>query len=84
MKSVDEVKPVIQNIYRNNVKEKSGKISNVSIVDYVYRVLVETDEKKMLFAEVQRKFIDDYIDKNDKQAKQKIIDTLSNFRPVSI
>lgn len=84
MKSVEEVKPVIQKIYRNNVKEKSGKISNISIVGYVYRVVVETDDKEMLVAEVQRKFIDDYIDKDDKQAAQWIIDALSNFRPVSI
>jgi hypothetical protein len=83
MKSVDEVKPVIQNIYRINVKERPGKISNISIVDYVYRVVVETNDKEMLFAEVQRKFIDDFIDRNDKEAKQGIIDALSNFKPTS-
>ena len=84
MKSVDEVKPVIQNIYRKNVKERPGKISNISIDDFVYRVVVETDDKEMLLAEIQQKFIDGYIDSNDEQAKQRIIDALSNFRPVSI
>ena len=80
MKSVDEVKPVIQKIYTNNVKEKSGKISNISIVDYVYRVVVETDDKEMLLAEVHRKDIDGYIDSNNEQAKQRVIDALSNFK----
>ena len=85
MKSVDEVKPVIQKIYRNNVKKKSGKISNISFKDAdVYRVVVETNDKEMLLAEVRRKFIDNYIDFNSDQAKQRIIDALSNFRPLSI
>ncbi|MCG2776942.1 MAG: hypothetical protein L6406_14815 [Desulfobacterales bacterium] len=84
MKSVDEVKPVIQNIYRKNVKKKSGKISKVSIKHAnVYRVVVETDDKEMLLAEIRQKFIDDYIDFNSEQAKQRIIDALSNFRPLS-
>ena len=82
MKSVDEVKPVIQKIYRNNVKERPGKISNILIKDYVYRVVVETDDKEMLLAEVHRKFIDDYIDSNEERAKQRIIDALSNFKHV--
>ena len=87
MKSIDDVKPVIQKIYRNNVKKKSGKISNISIKDAgVYRVVVETDDKEMLLAEIRQKFIDDYIDSNDEQAKQKakqrIIDALSNFKHI--
>ena len=81
MRTVDEVRPIIESIFRN-LSNKPGVISHMSTKDMLYRVAIETPDKQIFIAEISRKDIDDYFeDYNKKEAKKNIELALQSAPP---